>query len=727
MKLIFRKKAKNINKYFEKIYCHTIVFCSLCILSIISFYNAIMTSYLVKWEVTYYVKDSVVLNMLSVLLLILFLFLIRISQLYQYIQNVITDDIKYKKFQNTIFFIIFLIGALWSLCTQFIPGVDEGELQEMLSSFSKKDYYMFAPGGYLDRYHNNIGFFLYEYCITLLFGTKNYLIFELINSLAIALMYKQLSEIGGELGLGRLGQLAINLVGVMFIPVTLYSIMIYGNIIGITLSIVAIKYELQFFRKLEIKKALLCTLYIITAVCLKSTVLIYFIAILIFALLKLITIRKKQIVFFLILILLGFKIQSTVPILIVEKITGYELDNPISSWVWIAMGLQESELAPGWWNGYLHTSYEDANGDVMLQEILAKESIKNSITKFKNNPNYTFDFFSKKISSTWANPSFQAFATVRNGTNIELPKWVRGVLSYQGQYIIIKYLNVIEFCILIGALIELIVGYNKEEFINSLILPMVLVGGFFFLLFWETKSRYALLFFVTLIPTSIMGYNNLIDKLYFSCISNRNLGKKIFLNGFRKIHFPVLVILLVFSFCGFAYKSNRKNILIENTDEYYEYLDTQRFQNINNFDKYLELLAKSKSYSIFFAVKDIQGYCLTEENISNMQNLGFEQMDLLLEHDYHNFVGVLYNGNLIHQYIGGDEQYEYTNTLENNYIMLKSGTLNFGNIASININGKEYAINSRGINIVVMNNKSQKIVDSVVFDTHSIGIPCIRK
>ena len=729
-KLILKSKrlGKNINKYCEKIYCYIIVFCSLCVLGVISFYNAIMTSYLVKWEVTYYVKDSIVLNILSVIFFILFLFLIKISQLYQYLQNIVADDVKYKKLKNTIFFLIFLIGSVWALCTQFIPGVDEGELQEMLFAFSKKDYYMFAPGGYLDRYHNNIGLFLYEYCITLLFGTKNYLIFELINSYAIALMYKQLSEIGGELGLGRLGQLSISLVGIIFVPVTLYSIMVYGNIVGITLSTIAIKYELQFFKELEIKKALLCVVYITAGICLKSTVLIYFIAIFIFALFKLITMRKKQIALLLIIILLGFKIQATIPIFIVEKITGYELDNPISSWVWIAMGLQESELAPGWWNGYLHSSYEEAKGDVLLQEKLAKKSIKNSVTKFKNNPDYAFEFFSKKISSTWANPSFQAFATIRNGTNIEIPKWVKAVLSYQGQYVIVKFLNITEFCILIGALIELIIGYNKKEYINSLILPMILIGGFFFLIIWETKSRYALLFFVTLIPTAVMGYNKLIEKLYFLYILNRNLSKKkkdIF-NVFKRIYFPIIVILFVFTFCGFAYKSNRKNILIENTEEYYEYLDTQRLQSIKDLDKYLKLLAKNKNYSIFFAVKDIQGYCLTAKNILNMQNLGFEHMNLLLEHDYHTFVGVLYNGKVIHQYIGENEQYRYTDVLEDNHIILESGTLDFGDIASININGREYAINSRGLNIVVMNNKLQRVIDSVAFDTHSVDIPCIR-
>lgn len=40
-----------------------------------------------------------------------------------------------------------------------------------------------------------------------------------------------------------------------------------------------------------------------------------------------------------------------------------------------------------------------------------------------------------------------------------------------------------------------------------------------------------------------------------------------------------------------------------------------------------------------------------------------------------------------------------------------------GCVSSIIIDGKEYSINSRGINIVIYNNETNQVVDTVCFDT----------
>lgn len=92
-----------------------------------------------------------------------------------------------------------------------------------------------------------MGLFLFEYVFSLIFGSSNYLAFELLNAVAIAMIYKQLSEIGAYLGINRFGQLCIIVAGILFFPTTLYSIMVYGNMLGVCLALVAVKYEIVFF------------------------------------------------------------------------------------------------------------------------------------------------------------------------------------------------------------------------------------------------------------------------------------------------------------------------------------------------------------------------------------------------------------------------------------------------------------------------------------------------
>lgn len=54
-------------------------------------------------------------------------------------------------------------------------------------------------------------------------------------------------------------------------------------------------------------------------------------------------------------------------------------------------------------------------------------------------------------------------------------------------------------------------------------------------------------------------------------------------------------------------------------------------------------------------------------------------------------------------------------------VILKSGGYQFGNLSSCNINGQEYSVNTRGINIVVYNTREAKVINSRTFDTNSFS------
>lgn len=353
--------------------------------------------------------------------------------------------------------------------------------------------------------------------------------------------------------------------------------MVYGNLMGVALAVTAIKYELFFLKEYEWKQACRSAVFITLAVLMKSNMLIYFIGMILSALLKLMLDRKKEILCFLIVLALGYELQAAVPTYILESITGYKLENSYSYWSFIAMGLQDSELACGWWNGYLHTNYWDNDGDVQQQTEDAKESIRNSMDRFSNDHQYAFSFFTKKIASTWANPTFQCFATVRKGSHIEVPVWVFALLSYPGQYAFVSFFNLVEFIILAGAVVELIIAFREPDYTDKLLFPMILVGGFFFHVFWEAKARYALLYFVVLIPYAVMGYVSLIRKLR----GIRNISTNVLLRSGKsfcsgRIYLLALCGILLSVYC-YAYSDSRGGkVLTEDTEEYVIYLDEER-------------------------------------------------------------------------------------------------------------------------------------------------------
>jgi hypothetical protein len=59
-------------------------------------------------------------------------------------------------------------------------------------------------------------------------------------------------------------------------------------------------------------------------------------------------------------------------------------------------------------------------------------------------------------------------------------------------------------------------------------------------------------------------------------------------------------------------------------------------------------------------------------------------------------------------------------------VKLVSKDYNHGDIAFIGINGVDYSMNRRGLNIVVFDRTSQTVVDTVNFDTHLPDFPCSR-
>lgn len=61
----------------------------------------------------------------------------------------------------------------------------------------------------------------------------------------------------------------------------------------------------------------------------------------------------------------------------------------------------------------------------------------------------------------------------------------------------------------------------------------------------------------------------------------------------------------------------------------------------------------------------------------------------------------------------------FSDTIDYFHIDMESYSYKVGNRASILINGNDYAVNCRGLNIVVLDLKSGKVADSVCFDTHN--------
>lgn len=153
----------------------------------------------------------------------------------------------------------------------------------------------------------------------------------------------------------------------------------------------------------------------------------------------------------------------------------------------------------------------------------------------------------------------------------------------------------------------------------------------------------------------------------------------------------------------------------------------QGIKSIVDINEYFEFL-KGKDCTVYVAVQETQGISLSQETVDKMRALGFDgNIDTLMDKmQYHSFVGISDKGEAVYQQIGGDEYIRYQSEIDGYPVIMESATLNTGNFSTIIIKGRDYSAKGRGLNVVVRDNATGCVIDSVAFDTHVDEIPCYR-
>mgnify|MGYP000494323644 CR=1 FL=1 len=72
------------------------------------------------------------------------------------------------------------------------------------------------------------------------------------------------------------------------------------------------------------------------------------------------------------------------------------------------MGLNESYMAPGWYNNIALSLYTSNNCDIDAAESQAWSDINSRLNKMKNDSEYAINFFGNKILSQWNEPSYES-------------------------------------------------------------------------------------------------------------------------------------------------------------------------------------------------------------------------------------------------------------------------------------------------------------------------------
>ena len=508
---------EKLSSIIRNIYTYAVVICASAAMSVLCFISLISTCYMTsdELEMTFFCNDNTVANLLVITLFLAVLFFLRKIKVWEKVNAKIQDDKIYNKIKKILLLAILAIGSLWVFSTQYVPGSDQLDVVNCAHKLFIGETNMLEPGGYMDRYNNQLGLIVIDYFLARIWGDFNIMAFQLLNVLGLTLFYKKVVEILEIEDVSRIAQLGTLAMGIIFYPMILYTSFVYGTIWSVTLSLYAFYHVYRFLNDYKWWRIPVASIFMAVAIQVKNNVWILMIAILIYSLVHLFK-DKKNILKILVLVFCLMLTALTVnklPKAYIEKKTGYKLEQGITSWAFIAMGLQEGEKAPGWWNAYNYYSYDDNDYNSYGQSVEAKGEIKKSLQNFKADKPYAFRFFAQKITSIWSEPTYQSFWVnqIRNH-RVTLPSWIDKSMTAPGYTKAANVLNFFQILLFLGVLLWLILE-DKDIFLERSIFVLAFLGGFMFHLFWEAKSQYTVTFVAMLIPCAIMGYQLLLERL----------------------------------------------------------------------------------------------------------------------------------------------------------------------------------------------------------------------
>ncbi len=147
---------------------------------------------------------------------------------------------------------------------------------------------------------------------------------------------------------------------------------------------------------------------------------------------------------------------------------------------------------------------------------------------------------------------------------------------------------------------------------------------------------------------------------------------------------------------------------------------------ITDIHSYLKRISRlKKDYIVIAATKDTLGFALNYKLVVELKKLGIKK--ILKDKHWRGYLYIRNESNTVAEILASqNESAIYDGCVDEHLISVKSSPYTNENIAKIVIDGTDYAVNKRGVNIVVYNKRENKVLDSVCFDTHSPGLECLR-
>lgn len=407
------------------------------------------------------------------------------------------------------------MSILWINISRIEPVADQKVVHDVAVKIVEGNASELKGDVYLELNSHQIGISCFLALIYKVFNSTNYHIIQYLNIICniISIMgiYCILKKFLNKYKFNEFTYFIINFT---FIPVIMLVTFVYGDYIGLALSIIAIYTIMKYTDTSKIRYLLISALLIGVSYIIKSNYLIFAIAFIVYLVLDILKeIKWKKIVLCIVFIILTILPNTILQYTATKKI-GLDTKNTIPTLAYISIGMNEGTRECGWYSsdiiGYAWDHPEEA-------PEYYKEQVKRRVIELVKNPLYSIKFYAKKTVSMWAevtfgsvwyNLPFQAKTHEEYLYKMEESRTFQSISAGKLNDLLVIYQKALVMLILIGAFIA--IWKNRKNLDNNILLFItIFIGGFLFHTIWEAKSRYVLPYLIIIIPVAVIGLQEL--------------------------------------------------------------------------------------------------------------------------------------------------------------------------------------------------------------------------
>ena len=422
-------------------------------------------------------------------------------------------------------FLSFLISMWWIANNPYLPKYDAknawntAKLIVYGGDFSNvENYYKMLP--------QQRGVALFFSAFIRLFGNHALLAFKIINALCLVLIILGVCKIAADISEKDESVAYVAPLMVLFLPLNLYSVYIYGTLISLAAVIWAFifAYRVISNEKNQVLNLIITDLLLVLANSVYKGTLIATVAVIIVLLYNTLLIFRGHKIFVL-------KVTVAIGVLVLymatsqklvdnafQKCTGIDVGRGLPSVAWVEMGITSVEdpdgggalCGPGSYNFSIDRLYEEYGDDSKSASSQCLSDIKATFSEYFSGTREPsmLNFFSEKMEYQWCDPTFSSFTMTLFlfDEETKISDSFRQILSGSYMQNALKFLSYYMPLVYILAMIMVLYHIVKGGIHPALgLVEIYFIGGFVFQFFWESKSRYCLPYFVMLIPLCGIG------------------------------------------------------------------------------------------------------------------------------------------------------------------------------------------------------------------------------